>query len=123
MHNEKRGKTLSFPARVILFIIAVALSVAFTIVMSRAQDFYEDNRDTSTITVKMHRVHKHHHPRARLAKPQARRFVSSTGRTVGSIPATGALAAYTLDYIEWLETQLIKARRECTCLGVSNGRK
>jgi hypothetical protein len=123
MHNEKGEKTLSFPARVILFIIAVALFVAFTIAMSRANDFYEDFPEHATITVKMHRVHKHHHPRARLVKPQARRFVSSTGRTVGSIPATGALAAYTLDYIEWLEAELIKARRECTCLGFLNGRK
>jgi hypothetical protein len=86
------------------------------------------------ITATVHHHHHHHHQAragakhlpASSTKPSPWHGSAMQSRTAGSIPATGAtskMPSYDHDwrhlnigYVEWLETELIRARR-CRCPG------
>jgi ABC-type nickel/cobalt efflux system permease component RcnA len=116
---------MSLPIRIVLFVITVLLFALAMLWRSPAHSQEAGFEPPAEIHVRMHKeTHRiHRHPRAGHAKPHkvpVRRGDTHQGLTAGSIPATGASNAA---YIEWLEMELMKARRECTCLGFSNGRK
>jgi hypothetical protein len=125
--TENSNNNFSWPS----FLIARFITILIMSLWSCNHAGAADLKIPLKVTAAVH--HHHHHARAGVkhlpassTKPSPWHGSAMQSRTAGSIPATGAtskMPSYAHDwrhlnigYIEWLETELIRARR-CRCSG------